>query len=427
MRKNPGKQIQSSIKKPFEFTARVFSMLLDVRTLLIVFSLTAVVCAGAVLFMHTFRFQVRGTLWWAAGSLISAGGSSLVALRDIVPDFITIVVANFGVYVGFMMLWNGMRLFAMKAGLPRYVWILPVFPTLLAYWWSAVEPSVANRVILISVVLLIVSIGIAHDLIKGAHGQYVAARKFTGFLYISYALFQIVRIILTLQGPQTSSFMTPAVATTAMYLYTQFFAVANTFGVILMISEKLHERVMEQAVQDPLTGVYNMRAFHMFAGAGFARVKRADQPLALMILDLDHFKEVNDLYGHEAGDKMLVRFTATAAACIREQDMLFRYGGEEFIVLMPNTNEKGGAALAERIRSETATAGLMYKDTEITRTVSIGVTQIRKSDKSVSRALRRADRALYHAKQSGRNRVVRSTSMDEQDAAALSEAPAAAS
>jgi len=169
---------------------------------------------------------------------------------------------------------------------------------------------------------------------------------------------------------------------------------------------KRHEDELKRlANTDPLTGVSNRRAFMAHLSAELARVQRYGHSAAVLMLDLDHFKAVNDRYGHAAGDLVLQRFTELAAALLRQTDILGRLGGEEFAVLLPQTDGAGAYELAERIRVRVASQPIDYDGHTIPLTVSAGIALLEVTDPRADTVLIRADQALYRAKQRGRNRV----------------------
>lgn len=170
---------------------------------------------------------------------------------------------------------------------------------------------------------------------------------------------------------------------------------------------KLQQRIREeraQAVRDVLTGVYNRMAWEEHVRKEYQRWKRYPEPLSLVIVDVDHFKQVNDHFGHQAGDKVL----RTLAMCMREQlretDFLARYGGEEFIVMMPFTPLDHAVTAAEKLRVHIESLSFVYQDQAVPVTVSCGVAEYHAGD-SPATAFERADKAVYLAKHLGRNRV----------------------
>lgn len=173
-----------------------------------------------------------------------------------------------------------------------------------------------------------------------------------------------------------------------------YLAVAND-----ITSEKYIEEI---AYIDPLTGIYNRRMLFQLTKEQFHLSQRHALPLALLIIDIDHFKNVNDTYGHQVGDKVLVETVKEVSFHIRKSDIFGRYGGEEFMIACPETDEEGAYTLAEKIRRLIAThpfEDIGYKS------VSIGIALL-KDEKSLDELIKKADKALYKAKESGRNRVI---------------------
>ncbi|MBV0933453.1 sensor domain-containing diguanylate cyclase [Marinobacterium weihaiense] len=183
--------------------------------------------------------------------------------------------------------------------------------------------------------------------------------------------------------------------------------ITGTVSVFRDISErKENERKLEElATTDPLTGLPNRRAFLQYLQEEIRLSKRLGHESALMMVDFDHFKAINDRYGHQAGDDVLQHFAREATACLRETDRLGRLGGEEFAILLPGTDPQGAHHLAERVRQRLEQHPTHSGQTQIPMTLSIGLTPLQAQDEDASTALNRADKALYRAKSTGRNRV----------------------
>ncbi|MCP3671037.1 MAG: GGDEF domain-containing protein [Gammaproteobacteria bacterium] len=156
---------------------------------------------------------------------------------------------------------------------------------------------------------------------------------------------------------------------------------------------------------DALTGVANRHRFVVESEAEFSRAKRYGRGLAVIMLDADHFKKVNDTFGHAVGDEVLQWLADICQGAVREQDLLARYGGEEFIILLPESDLDGACRLAERVRVLVASSPLQTSAGEVAITVSVGVSMISREDDCFSNLLTRADHAMYDAKLQGRNRV----------------------
>ncbi len=159
--------------------------------------------------------------------------------------------------------------------------------------------------------------------------------------------------------------------------------------------------------RDPLTGVANRRAFHEALATEFARCARYGRPFSFMMVDLDHFKAVNDTHGHQAGDVALISTAKLLVSQLRTNDMVGRYGGEEFAVILPETPHANALQVAERCRAKIAGTPLVHNDTVFSVTASMGLASL--PDPRVSSTeemIRLADEALYDAKRQGRNRLI---------------------
>ena len=169
---------------------------------------------------------------------------------------------------------------------------------------------------------------------------------------------------------------------------------------------KLKEEFKKLANTDPLTNLYNRRFFTEQAGKEYQRAKRYSLSTTLISIDIDHFKSINDQYGHPAGDQVLIEVAKQLHANLRQTDILARIGGEEFSILLPEISPQSAIAFAERIREEQSKLTIIGDwQGEITLSVSIGVSSFLASDETFDDLFSRADKALYQAKNSGRNRV----------------------
>mgnify|MGYP000892645696 CR=1 FL=1 len=170
--------------------------------------------------------------------------------------------------------------------------------------------------------------------------------------------------------------------------------------------KKIEEReilLKNLASTDSLTGLYNRRYLMNVAEREFARVKRFGSPLSALMMDIDHFKSVNDTYGHAAGDQVLVSFANTCQQNIRDIDTLARLGGDEFIIILPETASDQAYIALERLRQALASRPVEYNDQAIPITISCGIASLAGKAESLDQLMERADQALYRAKQAGRN------------------------
>ncbi|MBI3333119.1 MAG: CHASE2 domain-containing protein [Candidatus Omnitrophica bacterium] len=171
--------------------------------------------------------------------------------------------------------------------------------------------------------------------------------------------------------------------------------------------EKTEERLSDLATRDGLTGLHVIRHFRGLLNEATAEARRRQAPLSVLMIDIDHFKQVNDTYGHPAGDRVLKQAAAIVQSSLRESDDAGRYGGEEMIVMLPRTSLEAALPIAERIRAAVAQATSDFREGTISVTVSIGAATLDPDETSPDPMVQRADEAMYQAKQGGRNRVCR--------------------
>jgi diguanylate cyclase (GGDEF)-like protein len=169
----------------------------------------------------------------------------------------------------------------------------------------------------------------------------------------------------------------------------------------------LYREALSRARKDPLTGICNRAALDDALIQEVRLAHRHDTPLSLVVIDIDHFKRINDCFGHSVGDQALCTVVESAQKCVRNTDALFRYGGEEFVILLRNTDADGAELMAERLRKQIAKLKFSANGDQIKITISGGITALADNDNAKS-LFKRADAALYAAKQGGRNRTERS-------------------
>ncbi len=167
----------------------------------------------------------------------------------------------------------------------------------------------------------------------------------------------------------------------------------------------MYERALHTALRDPLTGINNRASMDEHLEHQVLVAMRHSTPLSLLMIDVDKFKQVNDKYGHLVGDVVLTEIAERLVKCARNSDIVFRYGGEEFVIVLTNTDLEGATQLAERIRLTIAEREIKASELALPVTVSVGVTQLKAAETSLD-LLERTDKQLYAAKAAGRNRVV---------------------
>lgn len=184
-------------------------------------------------------------------------------------------------------------------------------------------------------------------------------------------------------------------------LATEF---ANQVAVVLE-NARLFKETQTQAITDALTGVFNRRGLFQQGEFELRRARRINRPFCAMIFDIDHFKRINDHYGHKVGDEVLQKLAERCQNTSRTVDLISRYGGEEFVILLPETNLESAARVAERLRQSIMNEPFKTNAGALRLTVSLGIAEAKETD-SLHTLIERADVALYKAKNAGRNRVV---------------------
>ncbi len=192
-----------------------------------------------------------------------------------------------------------------------------------------------------------------------------------------------------------------------MALATVAVLLASTFAFLLLHHARAQAEATRLATTDTLTGAFNRRTFHEIAEREMSRARRANQPLSIIMLDIDHLRRLNDDYGHQAGDAVLQRFADIVRTALRKEDMLVRFAGEEFLVMLPDVSGPGAVVVAGRIRRAVADMPMEANGHLLQVTVSLGVAaRLDEGPESIDGLVARAESALQLAKQRGRNRVV---------------------
>jgi diguanylate cyclase (GGDEF)-like protein len=343
--------------------------------------------------------------WWGATFCLACVANILFGLRGFTSDLLGIGLGNVALIAGFACNWQAARVFDHK---PALWWPLLAAPAL---WFAAcliptfVE-TVAYRVVFSSLIVSTLIILSAAEFWR-SRDEPLPSRWPVIVLYSTFALFFALRIPLVgvLPFPFGALPMQPG-SVGAFNLIMVFHTLLISVLIVAMSKERLELDQRTKAQTDPLTGALNRRAFMSRGIRLLRRHSHEKQPLSLLFLDLDHFKSLNDRFGHSGGDDVLMKFVAVVHNNIRPTDFLFRIGGEEFCCLLPHTGMMPAQRVAERIRQQFEATSVDVAGTPVKTTVSLGIASTETFGYDLETLMRRADRAVYAAKQQGRNRVV---------------------
>ncbi|MDH5357730.1 MAG: GGDEF domain-containing protein [Gammaproteobacteria bacterium] len=314
-------------------------------------------------------------------------------------------LAQLIVVIGLVLAWDGFRYFIGTPPLSRLA--LVVITAILLTWVVAtqLQDSIQLRVLGNAIIVAALSALIARELLT-APKQISAAMRATGWVYGINAVVFLIRIFATDLSAQPTGPLNPNGFAAFMLLWWLCMTIAVTLGMVLMTAERLQADLDKQANRDPLTGVLNRRSFSLMAEKALVQSRRYDKPLSILMMDLDRFKQINDRLGHSAGDILLCRFAAIAGQVLRGEDVFCRFGGEEFVALLPNASAELAQVAAERLRTtfaaDSAKTETLENDLPLSPTVSIGIAEL-EQDEDIETLIRRADKALYQAKKKGRN------------------------
>ncbi|HYH22733.1 MAG TPA: GGDEF domain-containing protein [Azospirillum sp.] len=244
------------------------------------------------------------------------------------------------------------------------------------------------------------------DLLRNARWAVRTSAGIVGLVFLGHAAFAGLRSASTILESPLPDLLSPSTVQSLGFLEAIGAMLAFGIGFIVMTTERLQADLRQAATYDSLTGIFNRSAFLALAESTFARARRSGEAFALLLIDIDHFKRINDSFGHQAGDTVLRAFTAAVTAELRQGDVFGRYGGEEFCVLLPGTRGDGALTVAERLRITLRDLLVEHEGNLISTSVSIGAADTGGAPQSFDEMLAEADKALYRAKATGRDRVI---------------------
>jgi diguanylate cyclase (GGDEF)-like protein len=358
--------------------------------------------AGGLLLLSWLQYpSVRALALWGLGFLATAAAMVLiVSVRGLVADFWSIVVGNTILAAAYGMLWWGAREFEGKrVSIPWTSAGVVIWLAACAITPLRSQPEARSAVM--------AAVAVAYTLLTFRElwrGQGDGVWRWPiMILLLTHAAAIPIRIPLAIAADH------PSVGDVDLRTFAIFETVFVTMCGAFLLSGLARDRLLRgykaASLTDPLTGVTNRRGFFQIGERLLTRARFESRPVALIMFDLDRFKNINDQFGHATGDEVLIAFCRLATAELRPNDLFCRIGGEEFVSLLPNTQQKDALWLAERVRVAAESASHAIERQTIHATVSVGIAFLDETTIDLATLLKAADLALYRAKAAGRNRV----------------------
>ena len=379
-------------------------MTLDTFTLLIVLIVSNFLMAGAMWVAFAGRFR-EGLGQWTVALVMQGGAWLLIANDNHLPELASVAAATAFLAFCWSLQMSALLEFHMRPT-PRWLLYAPVSIAFLVFfiYLTDTRERLALGGLAFGVAQLVTAAALLHFRIAAEQRtRWLLAGSFFllsgGLLWLGFTAWFEPEALLPTSGFSSA----PGPALLAFYAVT----IGSSFAFLLMHKERADRETYELATTDSLTGVYNRRTFKELAEPQLSRSRRAQLPVSLLMLDLDHFKRINDTYGHLGGDDVLKAIAFLVRNLLRKEDLLARYGGEEFVVLLPGASETAAYSLAQRIREEVAAQPFDANGHLVRVTVSMGIaSEGGDTLPSLEAMLGRADEALYKAKNEGRNQVI---------------------
>jgi diguanylate cyclase (GGDEF)-like protein len=378
------------------------SMSVDVLTLYLLNFVVAFVMAGIYFFSWFHHRDVAGVRGWATALALGALGSLELSLRTNSSPLSLVIMANSLVVAAYATVWMSVRRFNTgERALKRAV--IPTALFFVIFTAALVGGTDVNvRVALCSFAIAILSLLAGWEVLRARISEPLISRIPTALALLITSLAMVVRIVFSLLEDPPQDPATQGIT----LLVNTICVVAMTLGFLMMAHERLRHHYESLARTDELTALPNRR-FLLDEG------KRLRHPACVLMIDLDHFSEVNRVFGHAGGDHALIAFANLARGQLRPSDLVARYGGEEFCALLRDVDEPEARRIAERLRARIADLSIDVDGRPLRITASIGLARL---DGDLETAMRKADAALYRAKALGRNQVQSAGDLCETDA-----------
>ena len=388
---------------------------MDLRTLFILTVLINIIIAFIMAIYWRTQKTYAGFGYWTLANVAMTVTFSLFALKGIAPEFVTVVIANTSAVSGAFFRYAGVRFFWGAESLPhlRFHQTVVAVCALLLTYYTCIDDNIVLRLFAVSLIISGYFLATARNMIKGATQGYPYEAWTLALLNLVYATLMMGRAFEWLIFPEARHLLIASSMSTLYFSSILLLEVTTALLFLMLNSQRLAKNLLQMqgdleklAASDMLTGLYNRRKLEEVCTAALTHARVHNRPSALLLIDLDHLKQMNDTFGHPAGDALLNTVVKTIRSQLRDQDILGRLGGGEFVVVLPATPEDAAKTFADQIRQSVQCQPFLWEDQEMAMSISVGVAALSDADCNWQDWLKRADTNLYQAKKGGRNQIV---------------------
>ncbi|HTS40638.1 MAG TPA: GGDEF domain-containing protein [Xanthobacteraceae bacterium] len=374
------------------------------NTLLLVTVYVEAMLGLLLLFAWVQNTQIVAVAWWGFAHLLRSASIVLFGMYGTVSEAISIDLANAILFTAFAVTYTGARLFDGRKIQPTAL-VAGAVAWILVSRTPFVSDSMDVRVLVSSGIITCYTWATAYEFWRGRAEPLVSRWPAIFMLFAHGSLFLLRTPLIAVLPWTPSDHVYNSVWLTVLSFEALLFTISIAFILLAMAKERTELRHRTAAMVDPLTGIANRRSFLQEAADIAKRHASDPRPTAVLVIDLDHFKSINDRFGHALGDRVLEIFSETARQSTRSTDLIGRLGGEEFAAVLYDTPRDKAVAIAERIREGFSQSALEVESRPVCATVSIGLVHCQEAVLDIPQLLAQADQALYYAKERGRNRV----------------------
>lgn len=377
-------------------------------TLLIIAALLTALVTTVLYAVWSFNRNIPGLRLWMVSFLLGSVFSVSLLVRDWFPEVVAVVISQGSVSLAAYLCLMASRMYMGRRPFSHWYAVVGIGALMVAsVYFTVVQPHLGMRFVFVGLGAGICFLLTARTMADGGVRR-VPARYLFALVAGLHGLFLLLRPALFKLAPVAPGGLPDAGLVTLVSQFVLLEAIVAVvllgFGALMLANEFITSELRHLAEMDPLTNVFNRRAFLTLLDKAISAAQRTGTAVPVLVMDLDHFKNINDTWGHRAGDDVLRHFVMLAHRCLRKEDVMGRLGGEEFAIFLPNASAAGALAVAERLRALVEAQPVATGPQSIPVTVSVGVTLCAHGD-AAGAALQRADEAMYLAKERGRNRV----------------------